>query len=94
MMVNSAITETEDNDAPIEDLDLWVRTYNCLKRSNINTVRQLFAMSKEKLLGIRNFGPQNYEEVRERLITRGLYESRPAERTFRLAGEFTHSITS
>jgi hypothetical protein len=28
-------------------------------------------MSKEKLLGIRNFGPQNYEEVRERLITRG-----------------------
>jgi DNA-directed RNA polymerase subunit alpha len=71
MMNSSAITETKDNDAPIEELDLWVRTYNCLKRSNINTVRQLLTLSKEELLGIRNFGPQNYEEVRERLITRG-----------------------
>jgi DNA-directed RNA polymerase subunit alpha len=71
MIHDISTTWAEGNDAPIEELDLWVRTYNCLKRSNINTVGQLLALNKEKLPGIRNFGPQNYEEVRERLITHG-----------------------
>ena len=70
-MYNPATTGVEDHDVPIEELDLAVRTYNCLKRSNINRISQLLTLNKEELLGIRNFGPQNYEEVRERLITRG-----------------------
>ena len=79
MIHNTSTTWAEGNDAPIEELDLWVRTYNCLKRSNINTIRQLLAMSKEELLGIRNFDPDNYEEVRERLIARGfMHPDRPS----------------
>ncbi len=74
MTYNIATSWIEDDETPIEELDLAVRTYNCLKRSNINTVGQLLALSKEKLLGIRNFGPQNYDEVRERLIARGFMD--------------------
>ncbi len=70
-MTYIATSLSEGDDILIEELDLAVRTYNCLKRSNIHTVGQLLALNKEKLLGIRNFGPQDYEEARERLITHG-----------------------
>ena len=43
-------------DTPIEDLDLSVRAYNCLKRSNITKVGQVLSMNEEDLLGVRNFG--------------------------------------
>jgi DNA-directed RNA polymerase subunit alpha len=62
---------TEGDDAPVEQLDLAVRTYNCLKRSNINSVGQLLALHKTELLNIRNFTVQNYEEVRTNLIEYG-----------------------
>lgn len=65
---NMVATGTQDDDARIETLDLAVRTYNCLKRSNISTVGQLLSMRKKDLLRIRNLTPQNYEEIRERLI--------------------------
>src|SRR5215467_5730482 len=65
-------TGTQDDDVPIETLDLAVRTYNCLKRSHVSTVRQLLALRKQELLHIRNLTPQNYEEIRERLIACGL----------------------
>ncbi len=61
-------TWTEDDDTPIETLDLSVRIYNCLKRSNISTVRQLLSMRKKELLSIRHLTPQNCEEIREQLI--------------------------
>ena len=61
-------TGTQDGDTPIETLDLAVRTYNCLKRNHISTVRQLLSLRKQQLLGIRNLTPQSYEEIRERLI--------------------------
>ena len=64
-------TGMEDENAPIETLDLAVRTYNCLKRSNINTVRQLLSLRKWELLHIRNLTPQNYEEIRGRLLACG-----------------------
>jgi DNA-directed RNA polymerase subunit alpha len=64
-------TMTEDNDVPIEALDLSVRSYNRLKRNAIETVRQLLAMKHADLLGIPGFHKENYEEVRERLIARG-----------------------
>ncbi len=65
---NRVATGTQDNDPPVETLDLGVRTYNCLKRSNIVTVRQLLSLRKQELLRIRNLTAQNYEEIRERLI--------------------------
>ncbi len=68
---NRVATGTEDDDAPIETLDLTVRTYNCLKRSHIVTVRQILALGKQELLRIRRLTPQNYEEIRERVIACG-----------------------
>lgn len=50
----------EDDTAPIEALDLTVRTYNCLKRSGISTVRHLFSLRKKELLSLPNLTPQNY----------------------------------
>ncbi len=74
MTYDVATSLEEAGNTPIEELELWVRTYNCLKRSNINTVGQILAMRKDELLSIRNFGPQNYDEMRERLIICGFMD--------------------
>lgn len=57
---------------PIEDLDLSVRSYNCLKREGINTVSELVALSEAQLMNIRNFGQKSVFEVRDKLIELGL----------------------
>ncbi|HEX4716131.1 MAG TPA: DNA-directed RNA polymerase subunit alpha [Ktedonobacteraceae bacterium] len=57
-------------DTPIEELDLSVRAYNCLKRSNITKVGQVLSMNEEDLLGVRNFGEKSLVELRERLLAR------------------------
>jgi DNA-directed RNA polymerase subunit alpha len=61
-------------DMPIEDLDLSVRAYNCLKRAGITKVGQILEMTEEDLLGVRNFGRKSLDELRERLAERGLLE--------------------
>ena len=63
---------TNDNaelDKQIEDLDLSVRSYNCLKRAGIHSVRQLVEFSENDLLNIRNFGAKSIEEVKDKLIS-------------------------
>lgn len=55
----------------IEDLQLSVRAYNCLKRSGLMTVGQVLEKSEDELLGLRNFGRKSYDELRERLIELG-----------------------
>ena len=65
----------EDNaelDKQIEDLDLSVRSYNCLKRAGIHSVRQLVEFSENDLLNIRNFGVKSIEEVKDKLESMGL----------------------
>ena len=57
-------TELEKN---IEDLDLSVRSYNCLKRAGIHSVRALVEYSENDLLNIRNFGVKSIEEVKDKL---------------------------
>jgi len=57
---------------PIEDMDLSVRSYNCLKREGINTVSELVALSEHQLMNIRNFGQKSVDEVRDKLIEMGL----------------------
>ena len=59
-------------DKQIEDLDLSVRSYNCLKRAGIHSVRQLVEFSENDLLNIRNFGAKSIEEVKDKLISMGL----------------------
>ncbi len=58
-----------DLDKQIEDLDLSVRSYNCLKRAGIHSVRQLVEFSENDLLNIRNFGAKSIEEVKDKLIS-------------------------
>ncbi len=52
---------------PIEDLDLTVRSYNCLKREGVTTVGELMEKSEEDLLEIRNFGQKSIDEVKAKL---------------------------
>lgn len=52
---------------PIEDLDLTVRSYNCLKREGVATVGDLLQKSEEDLLEIRNFGQKSIDEVKAKL---------------------------
>ena len=56
----------------VEDLDLSVRSYNCLKRAGIHSVRQLVDYSENDLLNIRNFGAKSIEEVKDKLESMGL----------------------
>ena len=57
---------------PIEDLDLTVRSYNCLKREGIHTVGELVGRSEADLLDIRNFGAKSIDEVKVKLVDLGL----------------------
>jgi DNA-directed RNA polymerase subunit alpha len=66
-----AIT-TSELQIPVEDMDLSVRSYNCLKREGINTVSELVALSEHQLMNIRNFGQKSVDEVRDKLIEMGL----------------------
>ena len=63
---------SESLNLPVEDLELSVRSYNCLKREGIHTVGELVARSEEDLLDIRNFGTKSIDEVRETLAGLGL----------------------
>ena len=51
----------------IEDLDLSVRAYNCLKRAGINTVADLISRSEDEMMKVRNLGRKSFEEVKEKL---------------------------
>lgn len=57
---------------PIEELDLSVRPYNCLKRAGINTVGDLMQRTEEEIVSVKNFGRKSLDEVREKLTALGL----------------------
>lgn len=67
----------------IEEIDLSVRGYNCLKRANINTVADIVVMSEAELLKVRNLGMRGTEEIKEKIASMGLslrgYIARAAE---------------
>lgn len=58
-------------DTPIEDLDLSVRAFNCLKRSGITRVGQVLTMNQDDLLAVRNFGEKSLNELKDTLLARG-----------------------
>ena len=65
----------EDANVPsmtIEELELSVRAYNCLKRASINSMAELLKKSEHDLLNIKNFGKKSSDEVVERLHYFGL----------------------
>jgi len=57
---------------PIEELELSVRSYNCLKRAGINTVGELVEKTDEEMGKVRNLGKKSLDEVREKLASLGL----------------------
>lgn len=57
---------------PVEELDLTVRSHNCLKREGIHTVGELVGRSEQDLLDIRNFGSKSIDEVKQKLAELGL----------------------
>jgi len=63
---------------PIDELELSVRSFNCLKRANINTVEELVQKSEEDMMAVRNLGKKSLEEVKEKLADIG-YHLREAE---------------
>ncbi len=70
-----AKVETVQDDTPaftIEDLELSVRAYNCLKRASINSMAELLKKSEHDLLNIKNFGKKSSDEVIEKLHQLGL----------------------
>ena len=68
--------EIEDDESVpairIEELNFTVRTYNCLKKESILTVRELIRWTDEQLMQIRNFGKVSLDEVHEKLAVHGL----------------------
>ncbi len=78
MANETIIKEPEENvksrvlEMTIEDLDLSVRSYNCLKRANIHTVGDLTKRTEEDMLKVRNLGRKSLEEVRNKLAELGL----------------------
>lgn len=65
-------TSSKVLDMTIEDLDLSVRSFNCLKRANINTVADLTSKTEEDMMKVRNLGRKSLEEVKKRLEDLGL----------------------
>ncbi len=68
------VEETRDKvlEMTIEELDLSVRSFNCLKRANINTVEDLISKTEDEMIKVRNLGRKSLEEVVHKLAMLGL----------------------
>ena len=78
-MTNTSILVSREEDKvhklmvmSIEDMDLSVRSYNCLKRAGINTVEDLIHKSEEDMLKVKNLGRKSLDEVIHKLESLGL----------------------
>ena len=56
----------------VEELELSVRSFNCLKRANINTVEELTKKTEEDMMKVRNLGKKSLDEVKHKLEELGL----------------------
>ncbi|EFI41391.1 MULTISPECIES: DNA-directed RNA polymerase subunit alpha [Peptoniphilus] len=75
--VNIMVEKEEDQkekvlEMTVEELDLSVRSFNCLKRANINTVEELTQKSEDDMMKVRNLGKKSLEEVENKLAELGL----------------------
>lgn len=71
-IIEEEVEEVAEPSITIEDLELSVRAYNCLKRASINSLPELLKKSEHDLLNIKNFGKKSSDEVIEKLQTVGL----------------------
>jgi DNA-directed RNA polymerase subunit alpha len=77
---------------PVEQLDLSVRTMNCLRRAGISTVGELVSRGEKELLSLRNFGQKSKQELETRLATMGLSLSMGSETELPASGEESSEI--
>ena len=66
------VVEKQETGGSIEELDLSVRSFNCLKRANINTVADLISKTEDEMMKVRNLGRKSLEEVINKLAMMGL----------------------
>ena len=70
-------TQVEDvkkvNTMMIEDLDLSVRSYNCLKRAGIQTVDELTQKTEDEMMHVKNLGKKSLKEVKDKMYQLGLF---------------------
>ena len=69
--IRPSVTD-ERYDTPVENLDLSVRTMNCLRRGSITTVGEIINTGEKALLSLRNFGLKSKREIDEKLNSLGL----------------------
>jgi len=86
-----AITEEQYN-IPVEQLTLSVRTMNCLRRGNINTVGEIISRGEKGLMALRNFGLKSKQEIEERLNELGLSLTPPATEEEQEEGEQEEAV--
>ncbi|MBV8083084.1 MAG: DNA-directed RNA polymerase subunit alpha [Candidatus Eremiobacteraeota bacterium] len=61
-----------DWDIPVDELDLSVRSYNCLKRAGISKISELLQRSEDEIMNMRNLGKKSVDEIKEKLAERNL----------------------
>jgi DNA-directed RNA polymerase subunit alpha len=66
------VVANEHLDKSVEELELSVRSYNCLKNANITTIRELVQKTEPEMLRTKNFGRKSLNEIKEILLTMGL----------------------
>jgi len=61
-----------DWDIPVDELDLSVRSYNCLKRAGISKISELLQRTEDEIMNMRNLGKKSVDEIKEKLAERNL----------------------
>jgi len=72
MVEAEPVAVSASDSAPIEDLDLSVRSYNCLKRAGINTIVELTDRTEADMMKVRNLGRKSLDEIQEKLTEMNL----------------------
>jgi len=70
-------------DIPIEELDLSVRAFNCLKSHNITSIGMLLDMKESELMALRNFGNKSLQEVKDKLVEKGFVSPEMKDKLFK-----------
>ena len=68
----AAYTKSKYENFTIEELDLSVRSYNCLKRAGIQTILELTDRTEEDMMKVKNLGKKSLKEIKEKLVAYGL----------------------
>ena len=73
-LINDNVVDEDDfSNKPIEDLDLSIRSFNCLKKNGITTIRELISKNKNEISNIDNLGRKSFEEIEQKLAKKNFF---------------------